>query len=577
MCRTTENDISIEDIADQLEDIFGGHAVLEIESGNGRGLGVWIIRIKFDDGTFIKILIVKKLGKVLEIEIQEGPFDFDFDPEGSFITLQEAIEVALGEVPGEVVRVELELEEDNQWEFEIHIINSDGKWEVEVDAFTGDVIGVKQKNEGDDDDFEKPGDEAPQDILDIALEIVAGEVVHSEKKGKGDRSYYKIFIETEGGAIVRLKLELEGDLIEVKGKDEPFDYEVEPGDGLINFSEAKEIALEEVGGELDEWKLRMKETDDMLLWIYQFEIQDGDVEWEVKIDALTGEVLEVEMDEDDDDDGDEDEDDEGSVPDDIIEKAESIVDGEVVKAEREDDVWELVMVTDDGSFVHLEISEDGELIEAKGKESPFEYDFDPGDDFVGLGEAIDTVESYYEGETTRWHFEETDGGKWVYKFWVEGAGKNSKVYVNAETGEICDHKDDDEDDGKDEIPQDLKDKALEIVDGEIIEGEFEAGVWEIYVRTEAGSKVEMEFDAESGDLLTVEGEQPPFDYEVNPGDDFILFSEAREVLFENFDGEILAWEFSFDDIDGWVYEFEMLFEGDDFGVTIDAASGEVIE
>lgn len=438
--RVSSHHISIADLAAQLEAIFSSSTVIEIDEGIYRGLEVWFVEIIFDNGAFLEIVIDKEFGKILEAEGQFGPFDFSFVPGGQFISMEEAIDAALTAVPGEVVRVELELEEDNKWEYEIHIENADGKWEVEVDAFTGEVIQIKQIGNEHDDEFDHPGESAPQEILDIALDMVPGSVVHSELKEHDERSYYKIVIETENGAHVKLKLGLDGSLIMIKSEDGPFNYVVEPGNGLITFLEAKEIALSEVEGEIEAWKLRLKETDEALIWVYQFEILLGDQEYEVKVDALTGMILEVETEEDDEDDD--------------------------------------------------------------------EVNDDEGDDEVG------------------------------------------------------------------EVPADVLNKATAIVAGDVIKAEKEMGFWEIYILTEAGSVVEVELKAETLDLVSIEGEEPPYEYEVNPGGDFITFSMAKAIVTELADGEIHSWEFEMNDTEIWVYEFKMIFNQDDFKITIDAVTGD---
>ena len=66
-----------------------------------------------------------------------------------------------------------------------------------------------------------------------------------------------------------------------------FEYEIEPGNGLINYSSAKSIALGAVNGSIIEWKLEKDVSDNN--WQYRFEIGSS----EVRINASTGAVISV--------------------------------------------------------------------------------------------------------------------------------------------------------------------------------------------------------------------------------------------------------------------------------------------
>lgn len=63
---------------------------------------------------------------------------------------------------------------------------------------------------------------------------------------------------------------------------------------LLTFEEAKEIALSEQDGYIDDIEL---ETDDGYTY-YEVEIENRDAEYDIYIDAYTGEILKVETDDD---------------------------------------------------------------------------------------------------------------------------------------------------------------------------------------------------------------------------------------------------------------------------------------
>ena len=65
---------------------------------------------------------------------------------------EQAIEIALLEVPGDVQEVELE-KEDGMMVFEIEILDADGQeFEIEIAADTGAVIEVEAEDDDDDED-----------------------------------------------------------------------------------------------------------------------------------------------------------------------------------------------------------------------------------------------------------------------------------------------------------------------------------------------------------------------------------------------------------------------------------------
>lgn len=59
------------------------------------------------------------------------------------ITIEEAMHIALQQVPGQIVKVELEMEHGSRI-YEVDIINQQGvKYEVKVDVNTGRIINVE--------------------------------------------------------------------------------------------------------------------------------------------------------------------------------------------------------------------------------------------------------------------------------------------------------------------------------------------------------------------------------------------------------------------------------------------------
>ena len=123
-------------------------------------------------------------------------------------------------------------------------------------------------------------------------------------------------------------------------------------------------------------------------------------------------------------------------------------------------------------------------------------------------------------------------------------------------------------------------KATNLVSGTVTSVEVDstgAPYWEVKITTDSGGEVEVKFDQATGNLLEIEGDVGPFDYEVTPGMGLIPFSEARAELFAEYvDAEIIEWELEQDLEGNWVYEFDIIFNQDEISVKIDAETGNII-
>jgi uncharacterized membrane protein YkoI len=115
----------------------------------------------------------------------------------------------------------------------------------------------------------------------------SGSVVSTVKND--DTKHWEVKVDMPGdGGIVKFEYLLNSnELKEVKGLSSSFEYEIEPGNGLINYSSAKSIALGAVSGSIIEWKLEKDESDNN--WQYRFEIGNS----EVRINATNGNILRI--------------------------------------------------------------------------------------------------------------------------------------------------------------------------------------------------------------------------------------------------------------------------------------------
>ncbi len=130
-----------------------------------------------------------------------------------------------------------------------------------------------------------------QDAISKALEMTSGTIISSSTNTNAEgEKYFEVEVETTSGAIIEFEyFELNGELKGIEGDSGPFDYEVNPGMGLIKFSTAKNAALNAQPGEVLRWSLKEDSPD---VWLYTFEILNSNQEeFTVEVNALTGEIV----------------------------------------------------------------------------------------------------------------------------------------------------------------------------------------------------------------------------------------------------------------------------------------------
>ncbi|WP_337866803.1 PepSY domain-containing protein [Ignavibacterium sp.] len=116
-------------------------------------------------------------------------------------------------------------------------------------------------------------------------------VVSTNRINNGAHWEVKVDMPGDGGLVKFEYFVSNNELKEIKGLTPSFDYEVEPGNNLINYSAAKQISLGAVSGSIIEWKLEFDLSDNM--WQYRFQIISGGNDWEVRLNAANGNVVRI--------------------------------------------------------------------------------------------------------------------------------------------------------------------------------------------------------------------------------------------------------------------------------------------
>jgi len=136
--------------------------------------------------------------------------------------------------------------------------------------------------------------EVPQSVVDKSLDLFSGEVIEKKIENEEGIDAWEIKIQNTSGSVVQFYWATSNQsLIKIEGTQEPFDYDLSPGSGLINFSVAKTFAVSAVkNNAVTKWEL--KQEDDFIdKWVYTFEIDDDGATTKIYIDAENGDVLQI--------------------------------------------------------------------------------------------------------------------------------------------------------------------------------------------------------------------------------------------------------------------------------------------
>jgi uncharacterized membrane protein YkoI len=163
----------------------------------------------------------------------------------------------------------------------------------------------------------------------IALKEVDGKVIDVDQDREGPYVVYEVEVQTQNG---EKDIEINGQTGKVLKDDDDLLKE----QAKITAQEAETIALGKVSGEMTD--LDLDYDDRTAKVVYEVEVTHNGLEQDVKIDAVTGDVLHVQKDDDDDRDDDNINSSQVKVTE---QKAEGIalkeVDGEVVSIELDED------------------------------------------------------------------------------------------------------------------------------------------------------------------------------------------------------------------------------------------------
>lgn len=123
-----------------------------------------------------------------------------------------------------------------------------------------------------------------------------------------------------------------------------------------------------------------------------------------------------------------------------IDEVIQLTGGNVTKAEmkfkKDYPVWVISATGKDNCTFKVELTcEDNSLLKINAEEGPFEYELDPGENFISFSAAKKIAEEFTGVKTLKWNLYK-NRKIWEYSFWLFLKSGKAQVRVNAESGEI---------------------------------------------------------------------------------------------------------------------------------------------
>lgn len=256
-----------------------------------------------------------------------------------------------------------------------------------------------------------------------------GTVLSSDLDVERGLSVFEIYVRLPSGAVIEIELEeATGRVVQIESKTGPFTDELDPGPDFVSLAEALAAAgrTEAIVG----WEL---ELDDGLAWVWEIEYE-GEVR--VKVDARSGAIVDDDHGRDPwDDDGFDDDGQQATAPADVVQAAQTVVAGDVVKSERELEhgltAWKVTLRTAGGAEVDVYLLQEGRsLLRVRDDAGPFDYDVAPGRGWLTLDDAL-VAANATAGEMERYRLDRENGAL-VYE--LRFAERD--VRVDATTGAV---------------------------------------------------------------------------------------------------------------------------------------------
>src|SRR5690625_402376 len=232
---------------------------------------------------------MKKVGIILGVMISAIVLGFGINHSNASqaepqLSSEEIKEIVSNEYPGEIIDLTLS-EKENEAVYTVNVDANETVYELEMDGNTGEVLELRETPITNKDQFVIDEDKEKGQNKDENKNKNKNKTKAEEKEKKKTSDRQKPAAkETESKKPSKQKTE----------KKEQERKETEEKSTAISIDEAVDIALSKFTGQVTE--VEVEEEDGRL--IYEVEIESGEEEAEIEIDAHTGEVIVIEIDRD---------------------------------------------------------------------------------------------------------------------------------------------------------------------------------------------------------------------------------------------------------------------------------------
>ncbi|GEL78543.1 PepSY domain-containing protein [Tenuibacillus multivorans] len=194
------------------------------------------------------------------------------------IGVEELQDIVLSEVEGTIEEVELETEGDAHTYFEVEVNNKSKQYELYIDAYTGEVLKVEESDNDDRKHKAKQGTNIKTDLNTSTKSDVKSEpTIKTKTETKTTEN--------------QENQENQENKDNQENQDNQDNNQKQSEQSTISKEQAVKIALGVSAGKVAEVEL---DEDDNQLY-YDIELK-GTLNSEVKVDAYTGSILEIELD-----------------------------------------------------------------------------------------------------------------------------------------------------------------------------------------------------------------------------------------------------------------------------------------
>ena len=103
------------------------------------------------------------------------------------------------------------------------------------------------------------------------------------------------------------------------------------------------------------------------------------------------------------------------------------------------------------------------------------------------------------------------------------------------------------------------------------------GLWEVKVRTPEGALIKFEYFESTTQIREIHGLSGPFNYDLNPGNELLLYQDMRVIALNAKPGSITSWKLEKDESDNrWEYRFFITADNSNWELRISAFDGQVL-